>query len=89
MTIGRYKSVNVVNPRRGYEKPYIVTTLILDHRDGHYVRPNKVTIKYHDFKKDVDLDAHVRVFNSIVKVNAKISKKYIINVFSYMLEIQH
>jgi hypothetical protein len=28
----------------------------------------KVTLKYLDFKKDVDLDAHVKMFNSIVKV---------------------
>jgi len=44
-----------------------------------------VTLKYPNFKKDVDLDAHVRVFNSIVKKNAKTSEKYIVNVFSYML----
>ncbi len=49
------------------------------------MRPNKVVFKYPNFKKDVDLDAHVKVFNYVVKGNAKSSKKYIINAFSYML----
>ncbi len=47
---------------------------------------NKVAIKYLDFFKNVDLDVHVRVFNSIVKINALTSKKYIINAFSYTLK---
>jgi hypothetical protein len=44
-----------------------------------------VAFKYPNFKKDVDLDVHVKVFNSIVKVNVKTSEKFIINVFSYTL----
>jgi hypothetical protein len=43
------------------------------------VRPNKVALKYLDLKKDVDLDAHVKMFNSTVKENAKKFEKYIIN----------
>ncbi len=70
---------------RGRREPSIVIVPIFDHRDGQYVRPNKVTLKYFDFKKDVDLYAHVRMFNSIVKANVKTSEEYIINVFSYTL----
>jgi hypothetical protein len=44
-----------------------------------------VALKYPDFKKDVDPDVHVKVFNSPIKVNVETSEKYIINVFSYML----
>jgi hypothetical protein len=44
-----------------------------------------VALKYPDLKKDVDPDAHVRVFNFAIKANAKTSEKYIINVFNYML----
>ncbi len=44
-----------------------------------------VALKYPDFKKDANPNAHVRVFNFVVKVNVKTSKKYIINVFNYML----
>jgi hypothetical protein len=51
MAIKRYKSANAMNLRRGYRKPYVVSAPILDHRDGHYVRPNKVALKYLDFKK--------------------------------------
>jgi len=54
MDVGRYRSVNVMNPRGGNQKPSIVTIPILDHKDGHYVKPNKVAFKYPDFKKDVD-----------------------------------
>jgi hypothetical protein len=70
MVARRYKSANAADLRGGYQKPFVVTAQICDHRDGHYVRPNKVAFKYPNFKKDVDLDVHVRMFNSIVKVNA-------------------
>jgi hypothetical protein len=49
MVVGRYKSVDVTNPRGGYWKPFAVIILILDNRNGHYVRPNKVAFKYLDF----------------------------------------
>jgi hypothetical protein len=44
-----------------------------------------VALKYLDFKKDVDLDAHVKVLNFVVKTNVETFEKYIINVFIYML----
>ncbi len=50
------------------------------------MRPNRVFIKYLDFKKNVNPNAHVIVFNSIVKVNVKTYEEYIINVFDYMLK---
>jgi len=59
---------------------------IADHRNPHFVRPNKVTFKCLHFKKDFDLDVHVKIFNSIVKVNVETFKEYIINAFSYMLK---
>ncbi len=86
MVVRRYKSANAMHPRKGYQEPFAIITPILDHRDGHYVRPNKVTIKYLDFKKNVDPNAHVIVFNSIVKANAKTFEEYIINAFSYTLK---
>jgi hypothetical protein len=58
---------------------------ILDHRNDHYVRPNKVAFKYLDFKKDADPNAHVKVFNFAIKANAKTFEEYIINAFSYTL----
>jgi hypothetical protein len=85
MDVGGYKNANVVNPRKGYQKPFVVITPIIDHRDGHYVRPNKVALKYLDFKRDVDLNFHVKVFNFVTKTNAETFEKYIINAFSYML----
>jgi hypothetical protein len=45
-----------------------------------------VALKDHDYKKDVDLNVHVKVFNYAIKVNIKTSKEYIINEFSYMLK---
>jgi hypothetical protein len=35
------RSANVVHSRGGYWEPIIVTPPILDHRDGHYVKPNR------------------------------------------------
>ncbi len=85
MVVGRYMSADVMNPRGGYQEPFVVTTPIVYHKDGHYVWPNWVAFKYHDFKKDVDPNVHVKVFKFLVKSNAKTFKEYIINVLSYML----
>jgi hypothetical protein len=86
MVVGRYINVNSMYIRRGYRELSIVTTPILDHRYGHYVRPNMVAFKYLDFKKDVNPNVHVKVFNSTIKLNAWTSKEYIINLFNYMLK---
>ncbi len=84
MATKRYKSVDAMNPKGGYQKPYVIITQIPDHNDDHYVKPNMVALKYLAFKKNVNLDAHVRVFNSTVKTNVDTFKEYIINSFSYM-----
>jgi hypothetical protein len=47
-----------MNSKGRCRKPFVVIALILDHKDGHYVRPNKVALKYPNFKKDVDPNAH-------------------------------
>jgi hypothetical protein len=44
-----------------------------------------VALEYPNFLKNVDPNAHVKVFNSIVKANVETFEIYIINVFSYML----
>ncbi len=85
MVVGGYKSVDVMNPRGGYWKPFAIITQIFDHRNGHYVKPNMVALKHFDLKKDANPNAHVRMFNFAVKVNVETSKEYIINAFSYML----
>jgi hypothetical protein len=74
MVAGRYKSLDVANPRGGYRKPFVVTTQIFYHRDGHSIRPNKVVLKYPDFKKDVDLNVRVKMFNSTIKENEETSE---------------
>jgi hypothetical protein len=40
-----------MNPRGGYLKPSTITAPIPNHRDGHYIKPNKVAFKYRDLKK--------------------------------------
>jgi hypothetical protein len=44
-----------------------------------------VAFKYLDFKIDVHPDVHVRMFNSIVKINAKTFEEYIIDAFNYIV----
>jgi hypothetical protein len=60
MVTGRYKSIDAKNPE-GYQKPSIVIAKIFNHKCGHFVRPNKVALKYLEFKKDVDIDVHVKI----------------------------
>jgi hypothetical protein len=45
-----------------------------------------VALKYPNFKKDVDPNAHVRVFISVVKKNGETFEEYIINAFSITLK---
>jgi len=71
MDVGRYKSRYDPNPIGGYREPYVISAQIPNHRDGHSVRPNKVALKYLDFKKDIDPYAHVKMFNFIMKANVK------------------
>jgi hypothetical protein len=86
IAIGGYRSADSTNLKGGYREPYAIITLISNHKYGHYVRPNKVTLKYLDFKKDVDPNAHVKVFNFIVKEKIETFEEYFINAFSYMLK---
>jgi hypothetical protein len=51
MVARRYRNVDVTNPRGRYWKPFVVIRLILDNRDGHYVRPNRVALNYPNSKK--------------------------------------
>jgi hypothetical protein len=44
-----------------------------------------VVLKYPNFVKDDDPNAHVRVFNYAMKANAKTLEEYIINAFNYIL----
>jgi len=62
MVTKRYISVDATNLKGGWE-PSIVTIPIIDYKNGYYVKPNMVALKYPNFKKDVDPDAHVKVFN--------------------------
>jgi len=81
----RYKSTYAKNLKVRYQKPSVIIVGILDHRNGHSIKLNRVALKYLDFKTNVDLNVHVRMFNSLVKANVETSEEYIINVFSYML----
>jgi hypothetical protein len=62
MIVGGYKYIDATNPRGGYQKPFVVNAQIPNHKDGHFVRPNMVAIKYPDFLKNADPNAHVKVF---------------------------
>jgi hypothetical protein len=49
MAVGGCRSEDALYLKGGYREPIVVTTPILDHKNGHYVRPNKVVLKYPDF----------------------------------------
>jgi len=53
MVVKRYKIANAMNSKGGYWEPFAITISILDHRDGHYVRPKKEAFNYPNFKKDI------------------------------------
>ncbi len=53
---------------------------------GLVVKLHRLTSKCSYYKKDVDIDVHVKVFQASVKVNGEFFKKYIINAFNYALK---
>jgi hypothetical protein len=69
MVVRRCRSADAIHLKGGYWEPIAITTPILDHKNGHDVKPNRIALKYPDFKEDVDLDVHVRVFNSVININ--------------------
>ncbi len=79
MAVKRHKSGDVVHSKGRYQKSIVVIVPIFNHIDALYVKPNMVALKYLDFKKNVDLDVDVRVYNSIVKTNAKTSMRLAIH----------
>jgi hypothetical protein len=85
LVAGGYKSIDARNLRGGYKEPFVVIARITDNKNGHFVRPNRVTLKYPNLKKDDNVDVHVRVFNFAMKANAKSFEEYIINAISYTL----
>jgi hypothetical protein len=80
--VGRYKSTNVEDAKRGYWEPSIINLKNSNRINGHFVRPNKVVFKYLDFKKNVDPNVHVKVFNFVVNTNVESFEKYIINAYN-------
>jgi hypothetical protein len=81
MAIGGYKSADFMHLRGGYQKPFASL---------HQFLITKMAImlgqtRYLDFKKDVDPNVHVRMFNFAIKTNIEIYEEYIINMFSYTL----
>jgi hypothetical protein len=51
MATAEYKNADATNPRGGYQEPSIVIAQIPDHKNGHYVQPNRAVLKYSNFKK--------------------------------------
>ncbi len=49
------------------------------------MKSNKVALKYPNFKKNVNPNVHVRMFNSTMKAKAETFEGYVINVFNYTL----
>jgi hypothetical protein len=50
MAIRGCKNGNVV-PKGRHREPIIIIAPIFDHKDGHYVGPNRIVLEYLDLKK--------------------------------------
>ncbi len=85
MTVEGYRNANVMNPKGGYREPSTIITPIPDRRNGHYIWPNKVALKYPDFKKGCWSICSCQGVQFCSKKNAKTFEEYITNAFSYML----
>ncbi len=48
--VEKHININAENLKGGYHKPSIVIAKMPDHKNGHFVRPNRVALKYLDLK---------------------------------------
>jgi hypothetical protein len=53
---------------------------------GSVIKPYQSTLKYQNYKKDVDPNVHVIMFQAIVKANGITLHEFIINAFIYTLK---
>jgi hypothetical protein len=53
---------------------------------GLVAKPYRSTLKYQNYKKDVDPNVHVRMFQVVVKANGETLQEFIINTFNYTLK---
>jgi hypothetical protein len=70
----RFRNTNVEDLKGGYRRPFVITQGIPNHTNGHFVKSNKVAFKYLNFKKNVDPNVGVRMFNYTIKANAETFK---------------
>jgi hypothetical protein len=42
----RGKNTYVENPKGGCQEPFVITQGLINYKNGHFVRPNKVVLKY-------------------------------------------
>ncbi len=45
IVVQRYRNIDAKDPRGGYWEPFVIIAGIRDHRNGHFVKPNKVALK--------------------------------------------
>ncbi len=55
IAIRGYRSTDAKDPKGGHQEPSIIIQGISNHKNGHFVRPNKIALKYHDYKKKMTL----------------------------------
>jgi hypothetical protein len=49
-------------------------------------KPYRSILEYPNYKKDANPDAHVKVFQKIIRAKGETLEEYIINTFSYTLK---
>ncbi len=45
IVVQRYRNIDAKDPRGGYRELFVIIAGIPDHRNGHFVKPNKVALK--------------------------------------------
>jgi hypothetical protein len=51
-----------------------------------YFRPCRRPLKYHEYKKDSNMDVHVKVFKATIKTNGETINEEITNMFNFKLK---
>jgi hypothetical protein len=49
-------------------------------------RPYRQPLNYHEYVKDSDPNAHVRIFKIVIRANNEIDDVEIVNIFSFTLK---
>ncbi len=73
-------------PRGNPHEPLRGVTITFVQLEISYFRPYMKPLKYHEYKKDSNMDVHIKIFKVTIKTNGETINEEITNMFNFKLK---